>query len=93
MLKKVLIANRGEIAHRIQCACQSLGVSSVCVASEADREAYFARAAQELVIIGPAPAGQSYLDAERLIAAALETSCDSVHPGYGFLSELSLIHI
>ena len=88
-MEKLLIANRGEIALRIQRACAKLGIKTVTVASEADRDATFARAAEELVIIGPAPAQQSYLNVAAVIAAAMDSGCDAIHPGYGFLSENS----
>ena len=87
MLKKVLIANRGEIALRVIRACHELGIGAVAVCSEADRRAAHVLAAGESVLLGPAPASQSYLRAERLIEAALESGCDAVHPGYGFLAE------
>ena len=86
-IRKVLIANRGEIARRIQRACKKLGIASVTVASEADKNSLFAREAEELVVIGPAPAKESYLAIDKLIAAAKQHACDAVHPGYGFLSE------
>lgn len=86
-IKKVLIANRGEIAVRIQRACRKLGIASVSVASEADARSYFARQAEELVVVGPPPAKDSYLNIPKLVATALERGCDAVHPGYGFLSE------
>jgi acetyl-CoA carboxylase biotin carboxylase subunit len=86
-LKRVLIANRGEIALRIQRACQKLGIATVTIASEVDSQALFARKAEKLVIIGPAPAKESYLAIEKIVAAAKEHDCDAVHPGYGFLSE------
>lgn len=86
-LNKVLIANRGEIALRVQRGCDKLGIACVITASEPDAKLYFARAAHELAIIGPAPAKDSYLNIEKLIETALTHGCDSVHPGYGFLSE------
>lgn len=87
MLKKVLIANRGEIALRIMRACQSLRIKSVLVYSEADRESLPVRLAEEKVCIGPAAAPLSYLNASRVISAAMVKGCDAIHPGYGFLSE------
>lgn len=89
-MEKLLIANRGEIAARIQRACRKLGIRSVTVASEADRDASFAQSAEELAIIGPAPAQQSYLNGPAIIAAARAHGCQAIHPGYGFLSENSV---
>ena len=87
MFQKVLIANRGEIAVRIIQACRDLGIISVAVYSEADREALHAQIADEAVCIGPAPSKDSYLNMERILSAALVTGADAVHPGFGFLSE------
>ncbi|MBM4193587.1 MAG: acetyl-CoA carboxylase biotin carboxylase subunit [Gemmatimonadetes bacterium] len=87
MLKKVLVANRGEIALRVVRACQELGIRSVAVYSDADAHAPHVREADEAVHIGPAPSRESYLDGERIIAAAKAAGADAVHPGYGFLSE------
>ena len=87
MFEKVLIANRGEIALRIQRACRELGIKTVVVHSEADREAKYVRLADESVCIGPAPAQQSYLHMPALIAAAEVTDSEAIHPGYGFLAE------
>ena len=86
-VRRVLIANRGEIAVRIIRACQSLGIETVAAVSEADRESMAARLANRAVCIGPARSIDSYLKVENLIAAAQGTSCDALHPGYGFLSE------
>ena len=87
MFKKVLIANRGEIALRIIRACQELGVQTVAVYSEADRESLHVRFADDDVCIGPAPARESYLKIPQIIAAAEITGADAIHPGYGFLAE------
>ena len=87
MFKKLLVANRGEIALRVVRACQELGVVAVAVYSDADETALHVRHADESVNIGPPAAGKSYLNAERLIEAAKETGADAVHPGYGFLAE------
>ena len=87
MLKKILIANRGEIALRIMRTARRLGVRTVAVVSEADRTAPFARAADERVEIGPGPAPESYLRIDRILAAAKSTGADGIHPGYGFLAE------
>jgi acetyl-CoA carboxylase biotin carboxylase subunit len=87
MLKKVLIANRGEIAVRIMRTARRLGVGTVAVASEPDRRAPFAQLADEVVEIGAGPAGESYLRGDKIIAAAKAAGADAIHPGYGFLSE------
>ncbi|MBX3132764.1 MAG: acetyl-CoA carboxylase biotin carboxylase subunit [Gemmatimonadaceae bacterium] len=87
MFKRVLIANRGEIALRIIRACRELGIETVAVYSEADRESLHVRFADDDVCIGPAPARESYLRIPRLIAAAEITGADAIHPGYGFLAE------
>ena len=87
MFKKILIANRGEIALRIQRACRELGVKSVVVYSEADREAKYVKLADEAVCIGPAPSALSYLNMPAIIATAEVTDAEAIHPGYGFLSE------
>ena len=87
MFKKILIANRGEIALRIQRACRELGVKAVMVYSEADRDAKYVKLAEEAVCIGPAPSPQSYLNMPAIISAAEVTDAEAIHPGYGFLSE------
>ena len=87
MFKKILIANRGEIALRVQRACRELGIQAVMVYSEADKDAKYVRLADEAVCIGPAPSGQSYLNMPAIISAAEVTDAEAIHPGYGFLSE------
>ncbi len=87
MFKKILIANRGEIACRIIKTARRMGIATVAVYSEADRDALHVAMADEAVLIGPPPAAQSYLDIEKIVAACKETGADAVHPGYGFLSE------
>ncbi len=87
MFRKVLIANRGEIALRVIRACRELGVRSVAVFSEADARAPHVREADEAVLIGPAPSRESYLKGDVIISAALRTGAEAIHPGYGFLSE------
>ncbi|HPD54931.1 MAG TPA: biotin carboxylase N-terminal domain-containing protein, partial [Bacteroidia bacterium] len=87
MFDKILIANRGEIALRIQRACRELGVKTVVVHSEADREAKYVKLADESVCIGPAASAQSYLNVPAIISAAEVTDAQAIHPGYGFLSE------
>ena len=106
-MKKVLIANRGEIALRIMRCCRDMGIGTVAVYSTADRDLKHVRLADEAVCIGPPPSTESYLNIPALISAAEITDVDGIHPGYGFLSEnadfaervessgftLSLIHI
>ncbi len=87
MFEKVLIANRGEIAMRIQRACREMGIKTVAVHSEADRDAKYVRLADESVCIGPAAARDSYLNMPAIISAAEVTDAEAIHPGYGFLSE------
>ena len=87
MFHKILIANRGEIALRIQRACRELGISTVAVHSTADAEAMHVRLADESVCIGPPPAKDSYLNIPSILSAAAITRADAIHPGYGFLAE------
>ncbi|MBO1266668.1 acetyl-CoA carboxylase biotin carboxylase subunit [Arthrobacter cavernae] len=86
-MKKLLIANRGEIAVRIARTARQMGIETVLVVSEPDAASLAARTADHFVVVGPAPAPASYLNQDAIIAAALESGCDAVHPGYGFLSE------
>ena len=86
-IKKVLIANRGEIALRIIRACRDMGIRTVAVYSTADKNAMHVQLADESVCIGPAPARDSYLNESAILTAALLTNSDAIHPGYGFLSE------
>lgn len=87
MFKKILVANRGEIALRIQRACREMGIKAVMVYSEADRDAKYVKLADEAVCIGPAPSPLSYLNMPAIISAAEVTDAEAIHPGYGFLSE------
>ena len=87
MFQKILIANRGEIALRIIRACRELGIKSVAVFSEADRDSLHTMLADEAICIGPAPSTKSYLDMSRILSAALAIGADAIHPGFGFLSE------
>ena len=86
MIQKLLIANRGEIAVRIIRACREMGIATVAVYSEADKDSLHTQLADEAVCIGPAPSKDSYLNMERIISAAMVTGADAVHPGFGFLS-------
>jgi acetyl-CoA carboxylase biotin carboxylase subunit len=87
MFEKILIANRGEIAVRVLCACKDLGIRTVAIYSEADRHSLHTRFADEAICVGPAKSARSYLDIHAVMSAAEITNCDAVHPGYGFLSE------
>lgn len=89
MFQKILIANRGEIAVRIIRACRELGIQTVAVYSEADRDALHTQLADEAVCIGPAQASESYLNMERILSATIATKAEAIHPGFGFLSENS----
>src|SRR5215472_15054618 len=87
MFRKILIANRGEIALRVIRACREMGIRSIIVHSEADRESLPVREADEHICIGPGASGKSYLNIPNIISAALINNVDAIHPGYGFLSE------
>ena len=87
MFRKVLIANRGEIALRIVRACNELDIKTLCVYSEADEQSLHVQLADEAICIGPPQSNQSYLKADRIIAAAEIADVDAIHPGYGFLAE------
>src|SRR5688572_16364094 len=87
MFKKLLIANRGEIACRVIRTCREMRIGTVAVYSDADRDALHVRMADAAVHIGPPPSSESYLSGEKIIAAAKASSAEAIHPGYGFLSE------
>src|SRR5246127_2827799 len=87
MFKKILIANRGEIACRIIRTAHRMGIATVAVYSDADAEALHVQMADEAIRIGPAPSAESYLDIERIVEACRESGAKAIHPGYGFLSE------
>src|SRR6266511_3471382 len=86
MFNKILVANRGEIAIRIICACKELDIKTVAVYSEADEDALHVQLADEAILLGAPAPKESYLNIDKLIKAALETKADAIHPGYGFLS-------
>jgi acetyl-CoA carboxylase biotin carboxylase subunit len=86
-IKKILVANRGEIALRVMRSAREMGIETVAVYSEADRQALHVRFADEAVLIGPPPSSESYLKMDKIIQAAKDTGADAIHPGYGFLSE------
>ena len=86
-IQKILVANRGEIALRVMKTAREMGIKTVAVFSDADRDALFARYADEAIHIGPSPSSESYLIGEKIIEVALSVQADAIHPGYGFLSE------
>ena len=87
LFRKILVANRSEIEERVLTACRSLGIRTVAVYSEADKNSKHRWHADESVFIGPPPPRESYLDIDKIIGAAKQTGCDAIHPGYGFLAE------
>ena len=87
MFSKILVANRGEIAVRIIRACREMGIKTVAVYSEADKDSLHTLLADEAICIGPAPSSESYLNMERIIAATVAMKAEAIHPGFGFLSE------
>jgi pyruvate carboxylase subunit A len=88
MVNKILIANRGEIAIRVMRACREMGIPSVAVYSEADKEALFAKYADQAYCIGSPPATQSYLNIQKVIEVTKGSGADAIHPGYGFVADL-----
>ena len=89
MLKKILVANRGEIACRVFATAKKMGIATVAVYSDADRDALHVQMADEAVYIGPSASSQSYLVIDKIVQACIDSGADAVHPGYGFLSENS----
>ena len=87
MFKKIVIANRGEIAERVIRACREMGIASVAIYSDVDRASLHVRMADEAYRVGPGPSRESYLVIENVLAAAKQSGCDAIHPGYGFLAE------
>ncbi|MDO8896030.1 MAG: biotin carboxylase N-terminal domain-containing protein, partial [Bacteroidales bacterium] len=87
MIKKVLVANRGEIAIRVMRSCREMGIETVAVYSDVDRKAMHVRYADDAYFIGPAPSSESYLRMDKIIEVAKKSGADAIHPGYGFLSE------
>ena len=87
MFQKILVANRGEIAVRVIRACREMGIKTVAVYSEADRDALHTLLADEAICIGPAPSDKSYLNMERIISATVAMKAEAIHPGFGFLSD------
>lgn len=92
MFQKILIANRGEIAVRIIRACRELGIRTVAVYSEADKDALHAQLADEAVCIGPASSKDSYLNMERILSATIATKAEAIHPGFGFYQRTAALH-
>src|SRR5665648_248128 len=93
MFRKLLIANRGEIALRVVRACKEMGIATVAVYSEPDRDCLHARMADEAICIGPASSALSYLSMPNIISAARVTGAEAIHPGYGFLAAVSYTHL